>query len=282
MYAKVFESIFNSSLADDYELRHFFMDLLVLADMNGLVDMTPGAIAGRTRIPIEKVTDMLRRLELPDAESRNSEHSGKRIERIDEHRSWGWYIVNFAFYHTLAKARDLRERGRERMERHRTKVKNTEAVDVEACNATSQKVALPYACTVVSSVLDREIPKGERFVKPSIETVKLHGIKIGLPPLECEKFFDYYEANGWRVGRNPMKMWTSAMANWKRHSEEYGKPSNNGHQSRASLLMELEYCKQEWNKLQPDGLGTMTAQDRQRSGQLMRKIKELQSKIESV
>lgn len=30
----------------------------------------------------------------------------------------------------------------------------------------------------------------------------------------AESFFNYYESNGWKVGRNPMKSWTAAVAQW--------------------------------------------------------------------
>jgi hypothetical protein len=62
-----------------------------------------------------------------------------------------------------------------------------------------------------------------RFTKPTPEEVKARGLQIGLPPIQCEMFHDYYESNGWRVGKNPMKVWTAALANWKRHwQERYG------------------------------------------------------------
>ena len=37
---------------------------------------------------------------------------------------------------------------------------------------------------------------------------------------EAERFFDYYESNGWRVGKNPMRSWIHAIGNWKRNYEE--------------------------------------------------------------
>ncbi len=60
-----------------------------------------------------------------------------------------------------------------------------------------------------------------KFEPPSIEAVKLHAAKVGLPPAEAEKFFNYYTANGWRVGRNPMKSWPHALANWKNNATGY-------------------------------------------------------------
>lgn len=34
------------------------------------------------------------------------------------------------------------------------------------------------------------------------------------PITEAEKFFNYYESNGWRVGKNKMKSWRGAASNW--------------------------------------------------------------------
>lgn len=61
-----------------------------------------------------------------------------------------------------------------------------------------------------------------RSKKPSLDEVKLQAAKIGLSQDESEKFFNYYESNGWRVGKNPMKSWTHALANWKNNVKTYG------------------------------------------------------------
>jgi hypothetical protein len=53
--------------------------------------------------------------------------------------------------------------------------------------------------------------------KPSsIDEVKFYGEKIGLPAIECEKFFNHFSSNGWKVGgKAPMKNWQAAVRNWK-------------------------------------------------------------------
>lgn len=53
-----------------------------------------------------------------------------------------------------------------------------------------------------------------RFETPTLEAVKLQSAKIGLPESEAEKFWNYYQSNGWKVGRNPMKSWQHALTNW--------------------------------------------------------------------
>jgi hypothetical protein len=50
---------------------------------------------------------------------------------------------------------------------------------------------------------------------PTLDEILFHAGKIGLVPIEAEKFFYHYESNGWMVGKNPMKSWTAAMQNWK-------------------------------------------------------------------
>jgi len=39
-------------------------------------------------------------------------------------------------------------------------------------------------------------------------------------PQEAEKFFDYYDSNGWKVGRHSMKDWKAAARNWCRRIKE--------------------------------------------------------------
>lgn len=219
MYAKIFAQIFDSSIADNYELRHFFMDLIVLADCNGVVDMTQNAIAARTRIPLDKVKSFLALLEAPDEQSRTADNEGRRIEKFDTHRNWGWVITNYAQFRALATDKDRREGIKQRVTRHREKSKQLLAN--QASNADSKAIESPYVYASDSDSASKGDARG-KFEKPAFETVKLHGIKMGLPESECEKFFNYYESNGWKVGKNPMKLWTAAMANWKRNWIERG------------------------------------------------------------
>lgn len=65
-----------------------------------------------------------------------------------------------------------------------------------------------------------EVPATNRFQKPSEAELELYAAKIGLPVPERCKFFDHYESNGWKVGRNPMKSWQAAMRNWKLNVEQ--------------------------------------------------------------
>ena len=101
MYAKVFAQIFDSSIAENHKTRHVFEDLLKLADSGGDVDMTTEAIARRTNVPLGEVEAAISELEKEDKKSRSPEFEGKRIIRLDDHRTWGWHIVNYQHYRNL-------------------------------------------------------------------------------------------------------------------------------------------------------------------------------------
>src|SRR5882762_7319565 len=123
MFAKVFEQIYDSTVARDYTVRHLFMDLLVLADPTGVVDMTPDAIARRTNIPQDIVERCLSELCQPDVKSRSPLEEGKRIVPIDSRRDWGWKIVNYAHYRKIRDEAARREYFRDKQREHRKKVK---------------------------------------------------------------------------------------------------------------------------------------------------------------
>jgi len=77
----------------------------------------------------------------------------------------------------------------------------------------------------------------QRMTRPTIEQVKLLFAKTGMTEIEATKFFNYYESNGWRVGRNPMKSLPHAVANWKLRINE----NRNQHSQRAPSRNEGTY-----------------------------------------
>lgn len=73
-----------------------------------------------------------------------------------------------------------------------------------------------------------------KFKVPSMDEIKLQASKIGLSDIEADKFFNYYESNGWKVGRNPMKSWVHAMTNWKNNA--YGNQNSRPNPRNAGLF----------------------------------------------
>lgn len=58
-----------------------------------------------------------------------------------------------------------------------------------------------------------------RFIKPTIEEIEYYAESIGYK-LEGQRFIDYYDSNGWKVGKNHMKDWKATVRSWKRRDEE--------------------------------------------------------------
>lgn len=109
MFAKIFSQIFDSSIADNFRHRHIFMDLLVLADSDGAVDMTPEAISRRTNVPLEEISEALAALCSPDPRSHSPGEDGRRLLPLDERRAWGWQIVNYHHYRAIRDEEARRE-----------------------------------------------------------------------------------------------------------------------------------------------------------------------------
>ena len=57
--------------------------------------------------------------------------------------------------------------------------------------------------------------KREGFARPTLEEVKAYVIEKGYR-FDAEAFFSFYESNGWKVGKNPMKSWKDACTTWEK------------------------------------------------------------------
>lgn len=62
------------------------------------------------------------------------------------------------------------------------------------------------------------------FVKPTLEECTAYANEKGFN-WDVTRFYNYYESNGWRVGRNPMKNWKAAMSNWNTKEPKYPQQS---------------------------------------------------------
>lgn len=63
-----------------------------------------------------------------------------------------------------------------------------------------------------------EKTKTKRFVPPTVEDVKEY-CRERKNAVDAERFVDYYTANGWKVGKNPMKDWKAAVRTWERNAQ---------------------------------------------------------------
>ena len=128
MYGKIFDTIYDGTLVEDWRALVTFIQMIVLCDADGIIDMTPSAISRRTSIPIEHIKAGIEILENEDPYSRSPDDGGRRIVLLDEHRPWGWYIVNHEKYKGLQDSDTVRTQNRERKRKQRERHKASRPV----------------------------------------------------------------------------------------------------------------------------------------------------------
>jgi len=105
-------------------------------------------------------------------------------------------------------------------------IKELDSIEIEKLpsNCSANAKQLNSNCSAINKInrineIDsncRERKQPIKFSKPSIEEIEAYCIERenNVNPIQ---FFDYYEANGWRVGKNPMKDWKAAVRTWERN-----------------------------------------------------------------
>lgn len=246
MYAKLFTSIYQGTLRGNSHGLLVFTNLLAHCDREGIADIHPRAIAEEVGLPIDAVRSALEVLESPDDESRSPEEQGRRIIRMDEHRAWGWRVVNYAKYRAIRSEDDRREQNREAQARWREKNKQSKPASAEgetdkpmqkqrqiqgiqgagavgdAVGAASQSAAPPtppraFDGTNAEAMNGKAIaPISPEFTLP--DTWGLDAEALGFKPGEVlregEKFRQYWTVGKGAGTRRSVKSWRQTWSNW--------------------------------------------------------------------
>ena len=70
-----------------------------------------------------------------------------------------------------------------------------------------------------------EIVKTRRFIKPTSQEVFDYMVEneFEFAKIESDKFVNFYDSKGWKVGKTPMVSWKSSVANWMKGYYERNK-----------------------------------------------------------
>lgn len=63
-----------------------------------------------------------------------------------------------------------------------------------------------------------------RFSPPTLSEVQAY-CEARSNAVDPQQFLDYYTANGWRVGKNPMKDWKAAVRTWEKNARPTPRPA---------------------------------------------------------
>lgn len=82
--------------------------------------------------------------------------------------------------------------------------------------------------------------RSKKFTPPTLEELQAYCLEKGIE-LDCEYFLDYYNSNGWVVGKNKMRDWKATARNWARRNND--KP-----RAKTQPVNEFEALKEELAK----------------------------------
>lgn len=191
-FALLWQKILRSSLwiKGSKETRLVWITMLALRDSDGFVATSLIGLADSAKVDLDECKAAILELESPDPDDTSGVDEGRRIKKVQG----GWQIVNHELYRFSTEAKREFWRNQKAQER---KSKSEHQPEPSPSSAAT------------------------KFQKPTIEQLMAEG----LSEKEARKCFHFYESNGWKVGKNPMKNWKGAAAGWLARSEQY---SNNG------------------------------------------------------
>lgn len=109
---------------------------------------------------------------------------------------------------------------------------------------TNKKVKSKNKKVISSTIVeDREGKSAQRFVPPTLEEVKQFILEKQYH-VDAEKFWNFYESKGWYVGKNKMKKWRAAVANWEKTDRKT--PGGSAPTQRQQIEQQTKSCNDEW------------------------------------
>lgn len=136
---------------------------------------------------------------------------------------------------SLMERRDTqREQARIRQQRRREAVKASliapvtrdVTLDVTHCHDPRVEKSRVENSREEKKEKDPHADKPRRFTAPSVAEIAAYCVERK-NNINAQRFFDFYESKGWRVGNQPMKNWKAAVRTWEQ-SDEQSKGGVNG------------------------------------------------------
>ena len=80
--------------------------------------------------------------------------------------------------------------------------------------------------------------KRKRFEKPTLSQITQYCLERN-NNVNAEQFYDYYESNGWKVGKNSMKDWKACVRTWERNGYDRPIKKKNNKQDTLNDMRDL-------------------------------------------
>jgi len=129
-------------------------------------------------------------------------------------------ISNWEKHQNIEGMEKIRLQTRERVRKHREKqqlIGTVEPVALSNVTVTHLEEELEVELEEEKEIKPKE--KTKRFVPPTLEEVNEY-CKSRNNTVDSEKWFNFYQAKGWYVGKNKMKDWKAGVRTWETKKEE--------------------------------------------------------------
>ncbi len=220
MYGKIFASAFTGSMLGSGPDVFAVWAYIIAHAVAGQIELNSTLVGVSIGMPPERVEAAIDFLSQPDPRSRSKTHAGRRIIKEG---AFAYRVVNHALYRRMRDEDERRAYNAGKQREYRAQDKRVSSVS-SSTKVNHGQPQCAHTEAEAEAEAERSIPKGSisvaalprdrTFKKPNLEEVKLAIQKAGLPESEAERFLNHYEANGWRVGRNPMRSWPHAVGTW--------------------------------------------------------------------
>ena len=122
----------------------------------------------------------------------------------------------------------------------------TDSVSVnESVNeSVNDSVNVSDSANVAEAKPAEPAPARKRFVKPELEEIREFCFEKNIN-IDVDRFFNYYESKGWKVGVSPMKDWKAAVRNWAKNDSLYSRPGSTRISSDTSAQVLQNYTAPE-------------------------------------
>lgn len=198
-WIKLYRSLLNWEWHADPQVLAVFIYLLLMASTEdkrwqgvevkrGSLVASQGTIAAGTGLSVQQVRTALKKL-----------RSTGEVT-VEQHPKFGVYTIkNYGLYQD-----DNRQSNSQTTD-------DQQAINRQATTSKEYK-----------NIRTKEEKKEEsvvRFAPPTLEAVRQYCLERK-NRVDPQRFVDYYEANGWRVGRNPMRDWKAAVRSWETNGRD--------------------------------------------------------------
>lgn len=232
----VHRSIQDSLIWDNdepFDKRSAWIDLLLLAnheDREIMFDSHVKTIKrGQLLTSVRKLSEKWSWSEKRTLKFLRLLEEAQMISRNSDNRATLLTVLNYAKYQDLM-AFEGKQQG----------VQRKHSGNTPDCTLDCTPDGTPVAQTTIYNNYNNDNNNKRRiFAPPSLIDVRDYCLERE-NNIDPEQFIAYYESNGWKVGKSPMKDWKAAIRNWEQRQKNDPKPKTEPKPQPRTMMHQME------------------------------------------